>query len=64
MYHNIDDICRKINVIKAKADKLQIDAHLDALEPLDTGLPDPQIKFQLNDIQALCADIANDKEHF
>lgn len=64
MYHNIDDICRKIDVIKAKADKLQIATLIDEFEPLDTGLPDPQLKFQLDDIQALCADIANDKGHY
>lgn len=64
MYHNIDDICRKIDVIKQKADKLQVAYIRDTLEPLDTGLPDPQIKFQLEDIQALCADISNDKGHY
>ena len=62
MYHNINDLCRKINVIKQKADKLQLTHDTTAL---DTGFAgDPETKFMLEDIQALCADIANDKGHF
>lgn len=62
MYHNINDLCKKINVIKEKADKLQ---HLHNTTSLDTGFAgDPEVQFQLDDIQALCADIANDKENY
>ena len=64
MYHNINELCKKIDVIKLKADELRLTHNRDALEPLDTGLPDPQIKFQLDDIQALCADVANDNGHY
>lgn len=61
MYHNINDLCRKINIIKEKADKLH------KLRPtlLNTGFAsDPKLQFQLEDIQALCRDIANDKGHY
>lgn len=63
MYHNINDLCSKINVIKEKADELWLTNKKDELEPLDTGLPDPQIKFKIEDIRALCADIANDNRN-
>ena len=62
MYHNINDLCKKINVIKQKADNLQ--RRHDATS-LDTGFAgDSELQFELDDIQALCADIANDKGHF
>ncbi len=62
MYHNINDICRKIDVIKEKADKLWL-SHRNT--SLDTGFDgDPELQHKLADIQALCADIANDKGHF
>jgi len=54
MYHNIEDLCNKVDVIKEKADKLRLVAHTDH--------SDPQYQFELEDIQALCADIANDIE--
>ena len=64
MYHNINDLCKKINVIKQKADELCLTLTRDLQEPLDNGLRDPQIQYQLDDIQALCADISNDKGHY
>ena len=62
MYHNINDLCRKIDVIKEKADKLRL-AHDNGM--VDTGFnSDPKLQFELDDIQALCRDIANDRGHF
>jgi len=62
MYHNINALCKKIDVIKEKADKLRLTHNATML---DTGFAgDPELQFELDDIQALCADIANDRGHF
>lgn len=52
MYHNINDLIAKVNVIKDKADRLQSDHKYQ--DPVQT-------QFEIDDIQALCADIANDR---
>lgn len=52
MYHTIEDLCKKIDVIKEKSDVLREQAQ--ATQP-------ELIQFEIDDIQALCADIANDR---
>ena len=56
MYHDINDVCKKIDVIKEKAERLQL---------MKTTLPatadTPEFKFELDDIRAMCAEIANDR---
>ena len=52
MYHNIDDLIAKVNVIKEKADRLLTGP--SSQDPVLT-------QFEIEDIQALCADIANDR---
>ena len=54
MYHNIDDLCKKIDVIKEKSDILRNQQHRATIDPVLT-------QFEIDDIQALCADIANDR---
>lgn len=61
MYHNINAICKKIDLIKEKADELR---HQHNTTSLDTGQPDPDIQYKVEDIQALCRDIVNDKGHY
>ena len=54
MYHDIDAICKKIDIIKEKADKLREGA---------IGYQDPELtQYEIDDIRALCADIANDRQ--
>ena len=60
MYHTIEDLCKKVDVIKMKTDALrdrQQERHLAELP-----LSEAEINFELADIQALCRDIANDYE--
>ena len=63
MYHNINDLCNKIDVIKEKADNLRAEHNNDRLVVGFAG-DDMKLQYELADIQALCADIANDKGHF
>jgi hypothetical protein len=52
MYHTIDDLCKKIDIIKLKSDALRNQAQ---------GISIPEeIQFEIDDIQALCREIAND----
>ena len=53
MYHTIEDLCKKIDVIKEKSDVLR-EQEAQATQP-------ELIQFEIDDIQALCADIANDR---
>ena len=54
MHHNINELCNKIDVIKQKADKLRLVEYTDCSSP--------EIQYTIADVQALCADIANDQE--
>ena len=54
MYHTIEDLCKKIDVIKEKSDVLREE------QAQATSTPE-LIQFEIDDIQALCADIANDR---
>ena len=55
MYHTIEDLCKKVDVIKMKSDALRNLQHRATADP-------KLIEFEIADIQALCADIANDRE--
>lgn len=63
MYHNINDLCNKINVIKQKADALQL-KHDDGMVDTGFNVNDSELQHELADIQSLCGDIANDRGHF
>lgn len=60
MYHNLNDFLNKIDVIKQKADKIRYNHNITFV---DMDVQDQDIKFEIDDIRALCADIVNDKEH-
>lgn len=53
MYHTIEDLCNKIDVIKEKSQSLR-DRQYRATACRE------QIQFDIDDIQALCAEVAND----
>jgi len=55
MYHTIEDLCKKVDVIKEKSDKLRNQEHRASISP-------ELIQFEIDDIQALCADIARDTQ--
>jgi len=55
MYHTIEDLCKKVEVIQKKAENLRNLQHRATADP-------KLIEFEIADIQALCADIANDRE--
>jgi len=59
MYHDINAICDKIDLIKQKSDRLRID-HNNSHGPN----PDYEItlmNIELADIRQLCSEVANDK---
>ena len=56
MYHDINDVCKKIDVIKEKAERLQL---MKTTHPATANTP--EFKFELDDIRAMCAEIANDR---
>jgi hypothetical protein len=60
MYHSIDDLIAKVNVIKMKSDDLR--DRIDGRAASGIPLSDAEIQFEIDDIQALCADIANDRQ--
>jgi len=53
MYHTIDDFCNKIDLIKNKSETLRDPQYRATTSPAE-------IQFEIDDIRALCADIAND----
>ena len=58
MYHTIEEFLQKIDVINEKADVLRL--HISAVN-LGFEEPDPAIiQYEIDDLRALCADIAND----
>jgi len=59
MYHNINAICDKIDLIKLKADRLRID-HNKSPGP-DPDYEITQNNWQLDDIKSLCLEVANSK---
>jgi len=64
MYHNVADLINKVHVIEEKTDELKhlcdyMEAHKTV--PINHERLEETKQFLVDDIQALCADIANDK---
>lgn len=58
MYHTIEEFCKKIELINEKSNALR--ERKASREKFEIPLSDAELQFEIDDIRALCADIAND----